>query len=132
LEQLTGATAEACIPESVIEIAPKDIEKQSLCVVRRFVLSAPGETEQQLRQRKKQFFPCAEALERIAELLSEMQRDLLENARRLCEQKSRVIDSLEEFEAAALRVRGRRSGSVARRCERPGCGRERAASARWR
>jgi prolyl-tRNA synthetase len=86
-----------------IEIGPKDIEKQSLCVVRRvvrrFVLSAPGETEQQLRQRKKQFFPRAQAVAKIAELLSEMQQDLIENARRLREQKSRVIDSLKDFEA---------------------------------
>jgi prolyl-tRNA synthetase len=81
-----------------VEIGPKDIEKGSLCVVRRFVLSAPGETEQQLRQRKKQFFPRAEALAKIPELLSDMQRELFENARRLREQKSRVIDSIKDFE----------------------------------
>jgi len=81
-----------------VEIGPKDIEKQSLCVVRRFVLSVPGETEAQLRQRKKQFFPRQEALAKIPELLSEMQRELFENARQLRENKSRVIDSMKDFE----------------------------------
>ncbi|MCY3024619.1 MAG: proline--tRNA ligase, partial [Planctomycetota bacterium] len=44
-----------------IEIGPKDLEKQSLCLARRFVLEAPGEDEKALRQRKKAFLPRAEA-----------------------------------------------------------------------
>jgi prolyl-tRNA synthetase len=82
-----------------IEIGPKDIEKQSLCVVRRFVLSVPGEDEATLRQKKKQFFPRAEALAKVPELLAQMQRELFERAKALREEKSRVIDSIADFES---------------------------------
>ncbi|HVZ36509.1 MAG TPA: His/Gly/Thr/Pro-type tRNA ligase C-terminal domain-containing protein, partial [Polyangiaceae bacterium] len=81
-----------------IEIGPKDIEKQSLCVVRRFVLAAPGEDAAALRQKKKQFFPRQEALAKIPGLLTQMQQELLENARQLRRQKSRVIDQIKDFE----------------------------------
>ncbi len=81
-----------------VEIGPKDIEKQSLCVVRRFVLGAPGDDEAALRKKKKQFFPRQEALEKIPALLAQMQSDLLEGARQLRKQKSRVIDSIPDFE----------------------------------
>jgi prolyl-tRNA synthetase len=81
-----------------VEIGPKDIEKQSLCVVRRFVLGAPGDDEAALRKKKKEFFPRQEALERIPVLLAQMQGDLLEGARRLRREKSRVIDSIADYE----------------------------------
>ncbi len=81
-----------------VEIGPKDIEKQSLCIVRRFVLAAPGEDEAALRQKKKQFFPREEALAKVPELLAQMQRELFERALRLREEKSRVIDTIEEYE----------------------------------
>jgi prolyl-tRNA synthetase len=81
-----------------VEIGPKDIEKQSLCVVRRFVLAEPGQDEAALRQKKKQFFPRQEAFDKIPALLAQMQSDLLENARRYRKQKSRVIDTLADYE----------------------------------
>ena len=81
-----------------VEVGPKDIEKQSLCVVRRFVPALPGEGEAELRKKKKQFFPREQALEEIPALLVQMQRDLFERARALRDEKSRVIDSLAEFE----------------------------------
>ncbi|MET0413658.1 MAG: proline--tRNA ligase, partial [Polyangiaceae bacterium] len=81
-----------------IEIGPKDIEKQSLCIVRRFVLAAPGEDEAALRQKKKQFVPRAEAIAKVTALLDDMQRELYQRALRLREDKSRVIDTLAEYE----------------------------------
>ena len=45
-----------------IEIGPKDLEKGSLCLARRFVLESPGEDEKAARARKKSFLPRAEAL----------------------------------------------------------------------
>jgi prolyl-tRNA synthetase len=81
-----------------IEIGPKDIEKQSVCIVRRFVLETPGEDEAALRQKKKQFVPRAEASQKVTQLLAQMQSELYERALRLREARSRVIDTLEEFE----------------------------------
>jgi prolyl-tRNA synthetase len=81
-----------------IEIGPKDLEKGSLCIVRRFVLEKEGETEQDLRKRRKTFLPRAEALASIKPTLDSMQRELLERARTLRTQRSRVINTLEEFE----------------------------------
>jgi prolyl-tRNA synthetase len=81
-----------------IEIGPKDLEKGSLCVVRRFVLERDGETEQEQRKRKKSFMPRAEALAGIKPLLDTMQRELLERARALRDKRTAVIDTIEEFE----------------------------------
>ena len=81
-----------------IEIGPKDLEKGSLCLVRRFVLEKEGETEQDQRKRKKTFVPRAEALAGIKPLLDTMQRELLERAHLLRTKRSRVINSLAEFE----------------------------------
>ena len=81
-----------------IEIGPKDLEKGSLCIVRRFMLEKEGETEQDLRKRRKTFLPRAEALASIKPTLDSMQRELLERARTLRTQRSRVINTLEEFE----------------------------------
>ena len=81
-----------------IEIGPKDLEKGSLCVVRRFVLEKEGETEQEQRKRKKTFQPRAEAIAGIKLLLDTMQRELLERAHLLRTKRSRVINSLTEFE----------------------------------
>ena len=95
-----------------IEIGPKDLEKGSLCIVRRFVLEKEGlprlprsergeergETEQDLRKRRKTFPPRAEALASIKPTLDAMQRELLERARVLRAKRSRVINTLEEFE----------------------------------
>ncbi len=76
-----------------IEVGPKDLEKGSLCVVRRFTLH---ETD---RKARKQFLPRAEAVAAIRPLLDTMQRELLERARQFRDARSRVINSLDEFEA---------------------------------
>jgi prolyl-tRNA synthetase len=81
-----------------IEIGPKDLEKGSLCLVRRFVIEQPGETEQDQRKRKKQFVPRAEALAAIKPLLETLQRELLERARAFRDKRTKVINTLDEFE----------------------------------
>src|SRR5881296_1242091 len=81
-----------------IEIGPKDLEKGSLCLVRRFVLEKEGESEQDQRKRKKTFVPRAEALAGVKPLLDTMQRELFERARQFRDKRSRVINTLEDFE----------------------------------
>ena len=81
-----------------IEIGPRDLEKGSLCLVRRYVSEIPGETEQDTRRRKKSFLPRAEALASIPGILDAMQRELLEIARARRAARTRVIDTLEEYE----------------------------------
>ena len=81
-----------------IEIGPRDLEKGSLCLVRRFVIENEGETEQELRKRKKLFVPRQEAIDGLPALLDTLQKELLERARRIREKKTRVIDTLEDFE----------------------------------
>ncbi len=76
-----------------IEIGPKDLEKGSLCVVRRFTL-VEGD-----RKARKQFLPRAEAIAAIKPLLETMQRELLERARVFRDKRSRVINTLAEFES---------------------------------
>jgi prolyl-tRNA synthetase len=82
-----------------IEIGPKDLEKGSLCIVRRFVLEIAGETEQDQRKRKKSFQTRAEAIAGIKPLLDTMQRELLERARQFRTKRSRVINTLAELES---------------------------------
>ncbi len=82
-----------------IEIGPRDLEKGSLCVVRRFVLEKEGESEQDLRKRKKAFLPRAEAIAGMPALMDVLQKELLERARAMREKKTRVIDTLADFEA---------------------------------
>jgi prolyl-tRNA synthetase len=67
--------------------------------VRRFVSEREGESEAEARKRRKAFLPRGEALASLPRLLAEMQDELLQRARALRERRSRVIDSLEEFEA---------------------------------
>ncbi|MCW8132872.1 MAG: proline--tRNA ligase [Planctomycetota bacterium] len=81
-----------------IEIGPKDIEKGSLCLVRRFVVEHEGESEQDLRKRKKTFAPRAEALAGMRALLDEMQQQLFERAKTARARRTRVIDDLADFE----------------------------------
>ncbi|MBI1747562.1 MAG: proline--tRNA ligase [Acidobacteria bacterium] len=81
-----------------IEIGPKDLEKGSLCLARRFVLEILGETEKAMRARKKMFLPRAEALAKIKPILAEMQQQLFDRALQFRNQRSRVINSLEEYE----------------------------------
>ena len=81
-----------------IEIGPKDLEKGSLCLVRRFVLEKEGETEQELRKRRKTFVPRAEAIASIKPTLDAMQRELFERARAFRTRRTRIINTLEEFE----------------------------------
>ena len=81
-----------------IEIGPKDLEKGSLCLVRRFVLEKEGETEQEIRKRRKTFVPRAEALASIKPTLDTMQRELFERARIFRAKHTRVINTMEEFE----------------------------------
>ena len=82
-----------------IEIGPRDLEKGSLCVVRRFVIEQPGETEPELRRRKKQFLPRAEAIAQMPALMDTLQKELLERARIRRDQRTRIIDTLEDYEA---------------------------------
>ncbi|HRV30650.1 MAG TPA: proline--tRNA ligase [Kiritimatiellia bacterium] len=81
-----------------LEIGPRDLEKGSLCVVRRFVIEQDGESEQDLRKRKKQFLPRAEAIAGMTALMDTLQKDLLERARIQKQKKTRMIDTLEEYE----------------------------------
>ncbi|HEY3319130.1 MAG TPA: proline--tRNA ligase [Planctomycetota bacterium] len=81
-----------------IEIGPKDLEKGSLCLARRFVTEIPGEDEKATRSRKKAFLPRAEAIERVKPLLDEMQKDLFERALAFRTSRTRVINSMGEFE----------------------------------
>ena len=82
-----------------IEIGPRDLEKGSLCLVRRFVLEKEGESEQDQRKRRKTFVPRAEAIASIKPTLDTMQRDLLERARVFRAKRTRVINTMDEFES---------------------------------
>jgi len=82
-----------------IEIGPRDLEKGSLCVVRRFVIEQDGEDERELRKRKKQFLPREEAIEGMPAMMDTLQKELLERARLQREKRTRIIDTLEDFEA---------------------------------
>jgi len=82
-----------------VEIGPKDLEKNSVCLVRRFVLEREGESEQDQRKRKKSFVPRAEAVASAKRILDEMQVQLLERARAMRDRRSRVIDTIEAYEA---------------------------------
>jgi len=81
-----------------IEIGPKDLDNGSLCVARRFVIEQPGEDEKALRSRKKAFLPRAEALAKIESILAEMQSQLFERALANRTRRTRVINSIAEFE----------------------------------
>jgi len=63
------------------------------------VLEKEGESEQDLRKRKKQFLPRAEAIAGMPALMDVLQKELLERARAMREKKTRVIDTLADFEA---------------------------------
>jgi len=81
-----------------IEIGPKDLEKGSLCLVRRFTLEKEGESEQERRRRSKQFLPRAEAIASIKPTLDTMQGELFERARIFRAKHSLVINTMDEFE----------------------------------
>ncbi len=82
-----------------IEIGPKDIEKGSLCLVRRFVLEEPNEKPEDLRRRRKSFLPRSESLGAVKPILETMQKELLERARALQKSRTKIINTLEELEA---------------------------------
>jgi prolyl-tRNA synthetase len=81
-----------------IEIGPKDLEKGSLCLAKRFVLEQPGEDEKALRARKKSFLPRAEALANVRTILDGMQKELYQRALAFRTRRTRVINTLEEYE----------------------------------
>jgi prolyl-tRNA synthetase len=81
-----------------IEIGPKDIEKGSLCLARRFVLEEANETPEDLRRRRKSFLPRAEALSAVKPILETMQKELLQRARTLQKSRTKFIKSLDELE----------------------------------
>jgi prolyl-tRNA synthetase len=81
-----------------IEIGPKDIEKGVLCVVRRFLAEKDGETAEELRKRRKSFLPRQEALSSIGSILQSMQKDLYDRACAFQQRRTRVIDTLADFE----------------------------------
>jgi prolyl-tRNA synthetase len=81
-----------------IEIGPKDLDQKTLCVARRFVLEKEGEDEKALRARKKAFLPREQALDSIPGVLEQMQKDLYERALLTRARRTRVINSVEEYE----------------------------------
>ncbi|MEI7527795.1 MAG: proline--tRNA ligase [Elusimicrobiota bacterium] len=81
-----------------IEVGPKDLEKGSLCIARRFVPEIKGEAPDAQRRRRKSFLPRAEAIASIIPTLEAMQKELLERARANRAARTRVIDKLEDFE----------------------------------
>ena len=81
-----------------VEIGPKDLEKGSLCIARRFVTEIPGEAPEAQRKRRKAFLPRAEAIASIVPTLETMQKELLERARNLRASRTRVIDDLASYE----------------------------------
>ncbi len=81
-----------------IEIGPKDLEKGSLCIARRFVAEIEGETPEAQRKRRKAFLPRAEAIASIVPTLDAMQKELFERALKLRAARTRVIDTLDEYE----------------------------------
>src|SRR5581483_7659647 len=81
-----------------IEVGPKDLEKGSLCLVRRYVPEIPGEKPEDSRKRRKTFLPRAEAIDSIRPTLDAMQKELLERARAFRASRTRVIDKIEDFE----------------------------------
>lgn len=81
-----------------IEVGPKDVEKKSLCLVRRFVVPIEGEDPRDERKRKKSFHPRDQLSALLPEIFEEMQGQLFERAKILRESRTRVIDTLEEFE----------------------------------
>ncbi|GMV80478.1 MAG: proline--tRNA ligase [Planctomycetota bacterium] len=82
-----------------IEIGPKDLEKDSVCLVRRFVIEQPGESEDDRRKRKKSFIPRGEALAQIRGLMDSMQKELFQRALAFRESRTRVLNTLDDFEA---------------------------------
>ncbi|MBI5209771.1 MAG: proline--tRNA ligase [Elusimicrobia bacterium] len=80
-----------------VEVGPKDLEKGSLCVARRFVLEVAGESDGQRRKRSKSFLPRASALASIRPTLDAMQGELLERAAALREKRTKVIDGIEAY-----------------------------------
>ncbi|PKM96952.1 MAG: proline--tRNA ligase [Elusimicrobia bacterium HGW-Elusimicrobia-3] len=81
-----------------IEVGPKDLEKGSLCIARRFVNEIPGEAPDAQRRRRKAFLPRAEAIASIVPTLAAMQAELLERARKTRDARTRVIDNIADFE----------------------------------
>ncbi|MDA8131614.1 MAG: His/Gly/Thr/Pro-type tRNA ligase C-terminal domain-containing protein, partial [Elusimicrobia bacterium] len=81
-----------------IEIGPKDLEKGSLCIARRFVAEIPGEAPEAQRKRRKAFLPRAEAIASIPATLDTMQKELFERAKALRAARTRVIDDIAAYE----------------------------------
>ena len=81
-----------------IEIGPKDLDKGVLCLVRRFVLEQPGESVEDQRKRRKSFVPRAEAIEGIPTILAGMQKELYDRALAFRNSRTRIIDTIEDFE----------------------------------
>ena len=81
-----------------IEIGPKDLEKGVLCLVRRFVLEQPGESVEDQRKRRKSFVPRAEAISGLPAILAQMQKELYQRALAFRTSRSRIINTMEEFE----------------------------------
>ncbi|HCC48075.1 MAG TPA: proline--tRNA ligase [Elusimicrobia bacterium] len=81
-----------------IEVGPKDLEKGSLCIARRFVTEIKGESPEDQRRRRKAFLPRAEAIASIVPTLAAMQAELLEKARQARAARTRVFDKLEDYE----------------------------------
>ncbi len=81
-----------------VEIGPKDLEKGSLCIARRFVSEIAGEAPEAQRKRRKTFLPRAEAIDSVLPTLDAMQKELFERAKKLRAARTRVIDTLEDYE----------------------------------
>ena len=60
--------------------------------------SLPGEADQARRKRAKSFLPRSEAIASVKPTLEAMQKELLERARAFREKRTRVIDTMTDFE----------------------------------
>jgi prolyl-tRNA synthetase len=81
-----------------VEIGPKDLDNGTICIARRFIKEIPGEDEKAARSRKKAFLPRAEALAKIKSILDDMQKELFERALAFRASRTRVINSIAEYE----------------------------------
>ncbi|MHB0871748.1 MAG: proline--tRNA ligase [Chloroflexota bacterium] len=76
-----------------IEIGPRDVKNNQVVLVRRDT-------------RAKEFVPMDGVKTRVTELLAEIQRDMLEKARRFMAERTSTVESFEEFASAVEERKG--------------------------
>jgi len=81
-----------------LEIGPRDVDQNSVCVVKRFVNAADNLPEPELRKLKKSFMPEEEFYGKVETILfQEMQKNLFEKAKARMIARSKIINSEKEF-----------------------------------